>query len=33
VAEEMKNKGFEDVRVLRGGWHEWQRAEYPVELK
>jgi rhodanese-related sulfurtransferase len=26
-------KGFEKVYALKGGWHEWFRAEYPTEFK
>jgi len=25
--------GFAHVSVLKGGWHAWERAGYPVEEK
>jgi len=27
------NKGYTKVYALKGGWHEWFRANYPVEEK
>jgi 3-mercaptopyruvate sulfurtransferase SseA len=29
----MKEKGFENVFALKGGWQDWFRSEYPVEEK
>jgi len=26
-------KGYKKVYALKGGWHEWFRAKYPVEEK
>jgi len=26
-------KGYTKVYVLKGGWHEWFRAKFPVESK
>jgi len=26
-------KGYKKVYALKGGWHEWFRANYPVEEK
>jgi len=26
-------KGYTKVYALKGGWHEWFRANYPVEEK
>jgi 3-mercaptopyruvate sulfurtransferase SseA len=25
--------GFQKVYALKGGWHEWHRAQFPVEEK
>jgi 3-mercaptopyruvate sulfurtransferase SseA len=33
VAREFKDKGFKKVYALKGGWNEWQKAEYPTEKK
>jgi 3-mercaptopyruvate sulfurtransferase SseA len=33
VARELVKKGHKEVYVLKGGWHEWYRAEFPVEEK
>jgi 3-mercaptopyruvate sulfurtransferase SseA len=33
MAERMQVKGFENVYALKGGWHEWQRADFPTEPK
>jgi len=27
------DKGYAKVYALKGGWHEWFRAKYPVEEK
>jgi len=27
------DKGYSKVYALKGGWHEWFRAKYPVEEK
>jgi len=29
----MFNKGFKDVKALKGGFDAWVMAGYPVELK
>jgi len=29
----MMADGYTNVYVLKGGWHEWFRAKYPVEEK
>ncbi|TAM78949.1 MAG: hypothetical protein EPN47_19760 [Acidobacteria bacterium] len=31
MARELKERGFEDVYALRGGFKAWQRAGLPVE--
>lgn len=31
VARSLMQKGFADVRVLRGGWAVWEAAELPIE--
>jgi rhodanese-related sulfurtransferase len=33
VAQELFNMGYTNVYVLKGGWHEWFDAKYPVEKK
>jgi len=33
VAQCMKEKGFTKVYVLKGGWEEWLKANYPIEKK
>ena len=33
VAQCMKEKGFTKVYVLKGGWEEWFKANYPTEKK
>jgi 3-mercaptopyruvate sulfurtransferase SseA len=27
----MARLGFKKVYALKGGWHEWEQAGYPVE--
>ncbi|MGM0788315.1 MAG: rhodanese-like domain-containing protein [Thermodesulfobacteriota bacterium] len=29
----MKDHGFEDVYVIKGGWQQWREADFPVESK
>jgi 3-mercaptopyruvate sulfurtransferase SseA len=33
VAQILFEKGFKKVLALKGGWHEWEKAGYPVEPK
>jgi rhodanese-related sulfurtransferase len=33
TAQQLVEKGFKKVYALKGGWHEWFRAEYPTEYK
>jgi 3-mercaptopyruvate sulfurtransferase SseA len=29
----MIGMGFKNVYALKGGWHEWNRAQFPTEPK
>jgi 3-mercaptopyruvate sulfurtransferase SseA len=29
----MMDQGFKDVYALKGGWKEWEKANYPAENK
>jgi rhodanese-related sulfurtransferase len=31
LAQELRLMGYDNVRLFRGGWEEWQEAGYPVE--
>jgi len=33
AAQVLLESGFKNVRVLKGGWHEWQKANGPVEAR
>jgi rhodanese-related sulfurtransferase len=33
AAQILQAGGFTRVRVLQGGWHEWQKANGPVQSK
>jgi rhodanese-related sulfurtransferase len=33
VARKLADKGYNKVYALKGGWHEWLKAKYPVEEK
>jgi rhodanese-related sulfurtransferase len=33
VGRRLKDMGFTQVSVLKGGWHEWFRSGYPTEDK
>ncbi len=33
AARELLDRGFTNVRVLKGGWDAWVKAGYPVEKK
>jgi rhodanese-related sulfurtransferase len=33
LAQKLMDKGYDKVYALKGGWHEWHRAKYPVEQK
>ncbi len=33
MARKLIKKDFTDVHVLKGGWTEWIRAQYPKEEK
>ena len=33
AAQILQASGFTRVRVLQGGWHEWQKANGPVQSK
>jgi 3-mercaptopyruvate sulfurtransferase SseA len=33
VAWKMIRMGFSNIFALKGGWKEWEKADYPVELK
>lgn len=31
TTRQLKERGFEKVSALKGGWKEWIAAEYPTE--
>ncbi|MCF8143314.1 MAG: rhodanese-like domain-containing protein [Deltaproteobacteria bacterium] len=33
MAQQLMEKGFKNVYILKGGWHEWFRARFPTEFK
>jgi rhodanese-related sulfurtransferase len=33
LAQKLIDKGYTKVFALKGGWHEWQRANFPTEAK
>lgn len=33
AAQILQESGFKNVKVLRGGWNEWQKARGPVEQR
>ncbi len=33
MAEELLKRGFQKVYALKGGWKEWEAADYPIEGK
>jgi 3-mercaptopyruvate sulfurtransferase SseA len=33
VARKLMGMGYTNVRVLKGGWLEWEKAGYPTEEK
>jgi 3-mercaptopyruvate sulfurtransferase SseA len=33
VSEKLIRMGFHKVYVLQGGWNEWLKAGYPIEIK
>jgi len=33
VAQEFMKAGYTQVYVLKGGWKEWVKADYPTEKK
>ncbi len=33
VGRKLASAGFQNVRVLKGGWSDWARAKYPTEAK
>jgi rhodanese-related sulfurtransferase len=33
MARELINMGFANVHVLKGGWNEWLKANYPTDKK
>ena len=33
VAQRLIGMGFTNIYVLKGGWNEWFKANYPVEKK
>jgi rhodanese-related sulfurtransferase len=33
VAQEFVKKGYTHVYALKGGWKDWQKAEFPTEKK
>jgi 3-mercaptopyruvate sulfurtransferase SseA len=33
VARQFIDMGYPKVYALKGGWDEWVKAKYPVELK
>jgi 3-mercaptopyruvate sulfurtransferase SseA len=33
VAQELIKLGFKKVFALKGGWNEWDQANYPTERK
>jgi rhodanese-related sulfurtransferase len=33
MAQKLVKKGYARVYALKGGWHEWYRAKFPVEEK
>jgi len=33
MAQKLMDEGYSKVFALKGGWHEWFRAKYPVEEK
>jgi len=33
VAAQFMAKGYSKVYALKGGWSEWQTANYPMEKK
>jgi 3-mercaptopyruvate sulfurtransferase SseA len=33
VAQELLDMNFAQVVVLKGGWQEWEKADYPTDPK
>jgi rhodanese-related sulfurtransferase len=33
VAQKFMDKGYTKVYALKGGWDEWEKANFPVESK
>ena len=33
VAQKLVSAGFQGVYVLKGGWSEWSKADFPTESK
>jgi 3-mercaptopyruvate sulfurtransferase SseA len=33
VARELMGMGFKKVFVLKGGWNEWVKDQFPIEVK
>jgi 3-mercaptopyruvate sulfurtransferase SseA len=33
MAQNLMKMGYSEVFALKGGWHEWNDAKYPVEKK
>jgi len=33
AAQQFKEKGYDKVYALKGGWEEWLENRYPVEPK
>jgi len=33
VALQLLGRGYRKVYALKGGWADWEKAKYPVQLK
>ncbi|MCX5894230.1 MAG: rhodanese-like domain-containing protein [Proteobacteria bacterium] len=33
MAKKLMEKGFTDVKILKGGWKEWIDGKLPIEAK
>lgn len=33
MGRELVGMGYTKVKVLKGGWQEWEKAGYPTEAK
>jgi len=33
MAKQMIEMGFTKVFALKGGWREWEKAQYPIDPK